>query len=60
MPTRFQSENLKVGYQSEDLVVDRWIILECIGWERVDCIHLAQDRGKWRALLNTVTNFWVP
>jgi hypothetical protein len=27
--------------------------------ERVDWIHLAQDRYKWRALVNTVTNLRV-
>jgi hypothetical protein len=24
-----------------------------IGWEGVDWMHLAQDRDKWQALLNT-------
>jgi hypothetical protein len=24
-----------------------------IGWERVDWIQLAQDRDRWRALVNT-------
>jgi hypothetical protein len=24
------------------------------GWEDVDWIYLAQDRGKWRAVVNTV------
>jgi glucose dehydrogenase len=31
-----------------------------IEWGDVDCIDLAQDRGKWRALVNTATNFRVP
>jgi len=30
-----------------------------IGWEIVEWMHLAQDRDKWRALMNTVMNFWV-
>jgi hypothetical protein len=28
--------------------------LRDIGWERVDWIHLAQDKVHWRALVNTV------
>jgi len=31
-----------------------------IGWEVVDWIHLACDRDKWRALLTTAMNLWVP
>jgi hypothetical protein len=40
----------------------RWednIIME-IEWEGVDWMHLAQDRDRWRALVNTVSSFWVP
>jgi hypothetical protein len=34
-------------------------ILE-IGWGGVDSIDLAQDRDKWRALVNAVINIRVP
>jgi hypothetical protein len=43
----------------------RWVdnikidLLE-IGRGGVDWIGLAQDRDKWRALVNAVMNFWVP
>jgi hypothetical protein len=30
-----------------------------VGWGGVDWIDLAQDRGKWRALVNVVINIWV-
>jgi hypothetical protein len=30
-----------------------------IGWGDVDWIHLAQDKDRWRALMNTVMNFRV-
>jgi len=31
-----------------------------IGWKGVDWIHMAQDRHKWRSLMNNVINLWVP
>jgi hypothetical protein len=30
-----------------------------IGWGRVEWIQLAQDRGQWQALVNTVMNMQV-
>jgi hypothetical protein len=31
-----------------------------VGWGDVDWIGLAKDRIKWRALVNSVLNLWVP
>jgi hypothetical protein len=31
-----------------------------IGFGDVDWVHLAQDRNRWRALVNTVMNLRVP
>jgi hypothetical protein len=30
-----------------------------VGCEAVDWIELAQDRDRWRALVNAVMNLWV-
>jgi hypothetical protein len=34
--------------------------LQEVGWEGVDWIDMAQDRDRWRALVNAVMNLWVP
>jgi hypothetical protein len=31
-----------------------------ITWGGMDCIDLAQDKGRWKALVNTVLNLRVP
>jgi hypothetical protein len=31
-----------------------------VGWVDVDWIGLAKDRSRWRALVNSVLNLWVP
>jgi hypothetical protein len=40
--------------------VDIKIGLREIGFGDVDWIHLAEDRDRWRALVNTVMNLRVP
>jgi hypothetical protein len=39
-------------------IILKWILK--IGWHGMDWIHLAQDRDKWRALVITAMNLWVP
>jgi hypothetical protein len=46
-PRRSWVENIKIN-------------LGEVGWGDVDWIGLAQDRGKWRALVNAVMNLRVP
>jgi hypothetical protein len=31
-----------------------------VGWSDVDWIGLAKDRNRWRAVVNSVLNLWVP
>jgi len=57
MHTQSWTENLKGRDHSEDLGIDgRIAMIECEG---VDWIQLAQDRDKWRALVNMVMNLRV-
>jgi hypothetical protein len=46
-PRRRWEDNIKVDVRE-------------IGFRDVDWIHLAQDRDRWRALVNTVMNLRVP
>jgi hypothetical protein len=36
------------------------IDLGVVGWGDVDWIGLAKDRNRWRAVVNSVLNLWVP
>jgi hypothetical protein len=42
----------------------RWVDIRMdigeVGWGTVDWIGVAQNRNRWRALVNSVMNFWVP
>jgi hypothetical protein len=43
----------------------RWVVnirmdLVEVGWGDVNWIGLAQDRDRWRALVNSVSNLWIP
>ena len=54
---------LRKGDQLEDLGLDGAIILKWIFkmWDGgMDWIDMAQDRGRWRALVNAVMNLGVP
>jgi hypothetical protein len=44
----------------EDKGLDGRIILTCNFRTGVDWIDRAQDRDKWRSLVNAVRNIWVP
>jgi hypothetical protein len=41
-------------------VVNVWMNLGEVGWSNVDWIDLAQDRNRWRALVNSVLDLLVP
>ena len=46
-PRRRWEDNIKMNLQE-------------IEYDGLDCIDLAQDRDRWRALVSTVMNFRVP
>jgi hypothetical protein len=49
-----------LGITRRMLVDNIKIDLGEIGWGRMDCIDLVQDRDQWRNLVNTVINLRVP
>jgi hypothetical protein len=50
-------ESQKERDHQEDLDVDWRIIL---GWSGMDWTDLPQNRGQWRAVVNTIMNLRVP
>jgi hypothetical protein len=38
----------------------RWVKIREVGWGDVDWIGVAEDRNKWRAVVNSVLNLRVP
>jgi hypothetical protein len=61
--TGFWWGNLREGGHLEDPDIDgriilRWIFRKWDGGD-MDCIYLAQDRDRWRALVNVVVNLQV-
>jgi hypothetical protein len=51
----------EVGNHSEDRGIHGTIVsFKMVLTEGVDWIHLAHDRDRWRALVNTIMNLLVP
>jgi hypothetical protein len=49
-----------LGRRRRTWVGNTKVNLKEIGWDGMDWIDLAQNRDKWRALVITVMNPWVP
>jgi hypothetical protein len=49
-----------IGRPRRRWVDDIKMDLREIGWDDMDLIELAQERGQWRALMNKVMNLRVP
>jgi hypothetical protein len=57
--------DVREGDHLEDLGVEgrlilKWIFKQWGGMGRMDWIHLEQNRDRWQALVNAVTNIRVP
>jgi hypothetical protein len=57
-------ESQKERDQQKDHDVSAWIFIKMdlreTGWGGMDWTDLAQDRGQWRALVNTIMNLQAP
>jgi hypothetical protein len=49
-----------LGRRRRRLMDNSKMYLRKIGWDGMDWIDLAEDRDKWRALVNTVMNLRIP
>jgi hypothetical protein len=55
-----QKERSPLGRPRHRWVNNNKMDLGEIGWDGMDWIDLAQDRDRWRALVNTAMNIPVP
>jgi hypothetical protein len=49
-----------LGKPRQRWVYNKEMVLGEISWGGVDWIGLAQDRDKWRTVVNSVMILWVP